>query len=307
MKQAMDPRHPSLGMRVISLGGSSISSTHDQREEAFSKLMSNFFPSADGSYNVIRKLAGIAEGKEIYSKTALECNQEFLNAVSFHKGCYLGQELTARTQHTGVIRKRIMPLILVDTKTEVPRPWVLASKLQALGVENLNTDDLFGLGIGLEIEGQLPPPLPKISAPGVGGTIAMLQGSLIPQSIKNDENKIEDDELLSAEKEEEMKKIQQESDELVQEIERYAVPGANIIDKDDGKTIGKIVSTPASGTSILLAQMRLDKVGLLQGDKWNITNRVWIGDGTRDLRFLPFMPLWWPDIDTQNGKAKTDD
>lgn len=29
--------------------------------------------------------------------------------VSFLKGCYIGQELTARTHHTGVIRKRIMP------------------------------------------------------------------------------------------------------------------------------------------------------------------------------------------------------
>ena len=33
-----------------------------------------------------------------------------MHGVSFHKGCYLGQELTARTHHTGVIRKRIMPL-----------------------------------------------------------------------------------------------------------------------------------------------------------------------------------------------------
>lgn len=62
----------------------------------------------------------------------LECNLEFLKGVSFQKGpffekkilmlldrflkeklltgCYIGQELTARTHHTGVIRKRIMPL-----------------------------------------------------------------------------------------------------------------------------------------------------------------------------------------------------
>ena len=29
--------------------------------------------------------------------------------VSLDKGCYIGQELTARTAHTGVIRKRILP------------------------------------------------------------------------------------------------------------------------------------------------------------------------------------------------------
>ena len=32
--------------------------------------------------------------------------------VSFNKGCYLGQELTARTHHTGVVRKRVMPIAL---------------------------------------------------------------------------------------------------------------------------------------------------------------------------------------------------
>ncbi len=41
----------------------------------------------------------------------------FLNKkklVSFDKGCYLGQELVAKTHHTGVIRKRIMPLNLTE-------------------------------------------------------------------------------------------------------------------------------------------------------------------------------------------------
>ena len=28
------------------------------------------------------------------------------------KGCYIGQELTARTHHTGVIRKRLLPIVL---------------------------------------------------------------------------------------------------------------------------------------------------------------------------------------------------
>ena len=41
----------------------------------------------------------------------LEHNIETLNGVSFRKGCYLGQELTARTYHTGVTRKRLVPII----------------------------------------------------------------------------------------------------------------------------------------------------------------------------------------------------
>lgn len=39
-------------------------------------------------------------------------------AVCFNKGCYLGQELIARTHHTGVVRKRTVPIELMDPKTD---------------------------------------------------------------------------------------------------------------------------------------------------------------------------------------------
>ena len=37
-----------------------------------------------------------------------------VSLVDFRKGCYIGQELTVRTYHTGVIRKRIFPVALHD-------------------------------------------------------------------------------------------------------------------------------------------------------------------------------------------------
>ena len=44
----------------------------------------------------------------------LQLLTDYLHGVSFHKGCYIGQELTARTHHTGVVRKRIVPLTLSE-------------------------------------------------------------------------------------------------------------------------------------------------------------------------------------------------
>lgn len=66
-------------------------------------------------YEVSRFTQGISEGPLDHPKDSsfpLECNGDILNGISFFKGCYIGQELTARTYHTGVIRKRIMPVKL---------------------------------------------------------------------------------------------------------------------------------------------------------------------------------------------------
>ncbi|KAI9495842.1 hypothetical protein BDB00DRAFT_759598 [Zychaea mexicana] len=40
--------------------------------------------------------------------------------VDFRKGCYVGQELTIRTYHTGVVRKRIMPVQLYAKDESAP-------------------------------------------------------------------------------------------------------------------------------------------------------------------------------------------
>jgi folate-binding protein YgfZ len=74
------------------------------------------------SYQIHRYLHGVPEGpQEIIPQTALplESNIDHLNGIDFRKGCYLGQELTIRTQHTGVVRKRILPVQLY-TESSVP-------------------------------------------------------------------------------------------------------------------------------------------------------------------------------------------
>ena len=85
-----------------------------------------------------------------------------------------------------------------------------------------------------------------------------------------------------------------------------------IVDKKDGKTIGKVISTPAPGTTVILAQMRLDRLGLLgtsdnATNKWLRTNKILIGnESTKEYRYLPYLPLWWPEIDKETGKEKID-
>ena len=337
---AMDPRHPSLGMRILSVGeemvanddtiseddaesGSADYTTtsptlpRDKRKQRFETLMNNFFPSTPGTYSVLRKLAGIAEGSEITSKTALECNQEFLNAISFSKGCYLGQELTARSQFTGVVRKRILPVMIVNTEIEVPKPWIMAAMIQELGEEG-GMAKIFGEEASkqFKLKGYIPPPLPKMSAPGAGSIVSMLMGSVAlsanvnPQDGSeeqvNGSNETEEEEIERQKKaKEELIKLQQAGQQLQNEISEIAIPGAGIIDKTDSKTIGKIVSAPAPGTTVVLAQMRLDRLGLLGNkQKWSRTNKILIGDGTNEYRYLPYLPLWWPEIDPETGKEK---
>ena len=49
----------------------------------------------------------------------LENGFDELNGVDFQKGCYMGQELTARTKYRGLVRKRLMP---VRIEGNIPEP-----------------------------------------------------------------------------------------------------------------------------------------------------------------------------------------
>ena len=86
-------------------------------------------------YHKHRYKEGVAEGVEEVAKGncfPLEYNLDYMNGgeyytthafvymhthtVSFDKGCYLGQELTARTHYSGVVRKRILPFELSGSR-----------------------------------------------------------------------------------------------------------------------------------------------------------------------------------------------
>jgi len=64
-------------------------------------------------YLLHRILHGVPEGiMDIPPMRAfpMEANLDVMGAINFRKGCYVGQELTVRTYHTGVLRKRILPV-----------------------------------------------------------------------------------------------------------------------------------------------------------------------------------------------------
>lgn len=121
----VDTRAPGFGSRLVTPGEEDLR-THlpDESHVAGSEVNLD-------SYTVRRMLHGVAEGQnEIIRESALplECNMDMMRGVDFRKGCYVGQELTIRTHHTGVVRKRIVPVQLYEgdqnavTSTEIETP-----------------------------------------------------------------------------------------------------------------------------------------------------------------------------------------
>ncbi|KAF2004206.1 Aminomethyltransferase folate-binding domain-containing protein [Amniculicola lignicola CBS 123094] len=107
-----DPRAHNFGDRYLIRG------------DAASMEYSGQYPVVDlQQYHLRRYLFGIAEGqKEIQRESALpmECNVDLSEGINFNKGCYVGQELTIRTKHTGVVRKRMLPVQLYHAGDPIP-------------------------------------------------------------------------------------------------------------------------------------------------------------------------------------------
>ena len=67
-----------------------------------------------------------------------------MNGVDWQKGCYIGQELTARTKYRGLIRKRLMP-VQIDGPAPAPGTIIMADGHEA-GEMRSSRD---GLGLAL--------------------------------------------------------------------------------------------------------------------------------------------------------------
>ena len=84
---------------------------------------------------------GVCEGRaELGDILWLECNAAELNGVSFSKGCFVGQENTARMNWRSKVNRR---LVVVESVEAGPRTRVAYPEL-GLAVEHRRVDDLKG-------------------------------------------------------------------------------------------------------------------------------------------------------------------
>lgn len=101
--QMTDPRHPALGQRVIG--------TVPGNERSFT------------DYDLHRLALGIPDGSRdmaVNGDSLHEAGLDRLNAVSFTKGCYMGQELTSRMEHRGLAKKHLIPVAITGDAAPAP-------------------------------------------------------------------------------------------------------------------------------------------------------------------------------------------
>lgn len=118
---APDPRLPALGYRHVGAGAGSAD-------------------AVDDTYREHRLRHGVAEGRsELGDILWLETNAAELNGVSFSKGCYIGQENTARMNWRQKINRRLVVVPLARSqekrrKAEYPE--------LGLAVDHLRVSDI---------------------------------------------------------------------------------------------------------------------------------------------------------------------
>jgi folate-binding protein YgfZ len=113
----VDPRLAALGARaILPLDGARA-------------LLGNAGISETGfdSYDRLRLSLGVPDGSRdliLEKSILLEAGFDELNGVDWQKGCYIGQELTARTKYRGLVKRRLMP---VEIQGPTPPPGTIVT------------------------------------------------------------------------------------------------------------------------------------------------------------------------------------
>ncbi len=112
----IDPRLAELGARLVL-----------PRSTAASTIAEHFATGGRDGYNDLRLAHGIPDGSqdlEIERSILLENGFDELGGIDWEKGCYIGQELTARTRYRALIKKRLLPAVFDGTAPAPGTPVV---------------------------------------------------------------------------------------------------------------------------------------------------------------------------------------
>ena len=111
----VDPRRAELGLRALI--------PRPALEAALADLDAEMADLA--AWERARIAAGVPDGSrdmQIDKAILLENGFDELGGVDWNKGCYMGQELTARTKYRGLIKKRLLPVEIAGPTPEPGTP-----------------------------------------------------------------------------------------------------------------------------------------------------------------------------------------
>lgn len=136
-----DPRLPEAGGRALV-------PARDARkglEEA------GFRATEAADYDRMRLQLGLPDGSRdliVEKSILLESGFDELNGLDWDKGCYMGQELTARTKYRGLVKKRLVPVRFDGPPPDPETPVMLGESQVGELRSSLATDD-GGIGLAL--------------------------------------------------------------------------------------------------------------------------------------------------------------
>lgn len=134
--------------RLAALGARAILPTEDA-EATLSGL--GLSAGNRAAYDILRLSLGVPDGSRdliVDKSILLESGFDELNGIDWKKGCYMGQELTARTKYRGLVRKRLLPVEIEGDLPETGTPVTLDGK-EVGEVRSTVTDGSGGRGLAM--------------------------------------------------------------------------------------------------------------------------------------------------------------
>jgi hypothetical protein len=157
-----DPRLPALGARAFL-----------PAKDAETILRNAGLQPGDAmAYDQLRLSLGVPESSlELIPEKSilLESGFDELHGVDWQKGCYMGQELTARTKYRGLVRKRLLPVAITGTAPE-PGTAIMAGDKEVGEIRSLAADGSVGIAM-LRLE--------ALDALRSGGSVTLQAGDAV--------------------------------------------------------------------------------------------------------------------------------